>query len=163
MIEEAYCSFEVSKLLKEKGFKEMCGMCYGISVRHNGEEIDEDEEYELKCEGRGNEIEYVEGGHLFDMYDDNSFSDSVYACPTQQRAMSWLREEQNLFIEIQCYGCEADEKAHFEYSYVISEYVQIDNKICTTVGLEQKKAKSQFKTYEEAVEEAIQYCLTNLI
>lgn len=82
---------------------------------------------------------------------------------TQQKAMRWLREEQNLFIQIQCYGCESDEKAHFEYSYVISEYVRIDNNICTTVGLEQKKAKSRFQSYEEAVEEAIKYCLTNLI
>ena len=82
---------------------------------------------------------------------------------TQQKAMRWLREEQNLFIEIQCYGCESDEKAHFEYSYVISEYVRIDNNIYTTVDLEQKKAKSRFQSYEEAVEEAIKYCLTNLI
>ena len=163
MIEEVYVSFETAKLLKEKGFREMCDCGYGISVRHNGEEIDEDEEYELKSEGKGNEIEYVDGGHLYRICCDNSFSDTLYACPTQTRVMAWLRKEQNLFIEIQCYGCEADEKAHFEYSYVISEYVQIDNKICTTVGLEQKKAKSQFKTYEEAVEEAIQYCLTNLI
>lgn len=83
--------------------------------------------------------------------------------PTQQMAMKWLREVHNLFIEIQCYGCEYDEKAHFEYSFVISEYEEIDTKNCRLVGLKKRNAKSQFLFYEEAVEAAIKYCLENLI
>ena len=52
MIKERRCSYEVAKLLKEKGFRECCRCCYGTTVRHNGEDIDEDEEFELKSEGR---------------------------------------------------------------------------------------------------------------
>jgi len=80
-----------------------------------------------------------------------------------QMAMKWLREKYNLFIEIQCYGCGADEEAHFEFSFVVSEFMQFDNKICTTVGLKEKKAKSQYNTYEEACEAACLYVLNNLI
>ena len=94
---------------------------------------------------------------------DNNHSDYCYLAPTLQMAMKWLREMHNLFIEIQCYGCEYDEKAHFEYSYVISEYVKINTGICTIFGLEKRNAKSRFPSYETACEEAIIYCLKNLI
>ena len=135
MIKEDYVSFETAKLLKEKGFTENCIMRY-------------------------NRVgDLVEEAYKFNW----NFQTIDYSAPTLQMAMKWLREEYNLFIEIQCYGCEANEKAHFEFSYVISEYVQFDNKICTTVGLDEKKAKSQFKSYEEACEAAIEYCLKNLI
>lgn len=65
MITEDYVSLETAKLLKERGFKEWCRQCYGLDVRHNGEPIDVDEEYELKDAGRENEIEYVDGGRMY--------------------------------------------------------------------------------------------------
>ena len=137
MITEDYVSFEIAKLLKEKGFDEGCRLHY-----HYDEAFDKYFPTDESISG-------------FEQY--------YYPCPTLQMVMKWLREEQNLFIEIQCYGCEANKKAHFEYSYVISEFVKTDNKICTVVGLEEKKAKSRFSSYEEACEEAIKYCLEKLI
>ena len=133
MIQGQYISFEVAKLLRKKGF--------------------------------------VQDGMWFYYEPTKELTDSYYpaedelffAAPTQSLTMRWLREEHNLFIEIQCYGCEADKEAHYEFSYVISEFVLIDNKICTTLGLEEKKAKSRFNSYEEACEAAIEYCLENLI
>jgi hypothetical protein len=139
-IQEDYVSFETAKLLKEKGFDEGCSFVVNAIS---------------KC------VMPVSWPTTNSDIEDEKAR--LIALPTIQMAMKWLREEQNLFIEIQCYGCESDEKAHFEYSYVISEYVQINNNICTTVGLEQKKAKSRFHTYEEAVEAAIKYCLEHLI
>lgn len=133
-MKDQYVSFDVAKLLSEHGFDEPCKTSYS------------------KLDKKLEETAISDWGKV-----------NQYKAPTQSLAMRWLREEYNLFIEIQCYGCEADEKAHFEFSYVISEYVQIDNKICTTVGLEEKKAKSQFKSYEEACEAAIKYCLENIL
>ena len=94
------CSFQVCKLLKKNGFKEWCNHCYGISVRHNGEEIDEDEEYELVCNGRKNEIEYVDGGHLYDHFWNNNTEDlgKVYACPTHEETIDWLEREHHIII-----------------------------------------------------------------
>ena len=136
MITEDFVSFETAKLLKEKEFDEPCYSWYSPYGDFNE---------------RGNK-----------MTNSDCALQTVMA-PTLQMAMKWLREEHNFFIEIQCYGCEADEKAHFEYSYVISEYVKMDEKICTVVGLEQRKGKSQFMSYEQACEAAIKYCLEKLI
>ena len=146
MITEDYVSFEIAKLLKEKGFCENTEHEIWYVIK----------QFSTGC--HWNSCTY-KIGDITKEYND----DCCILMPTLQMAMKWLREEYNLFIEIQCYGCEANEKAHFEFSYVISEYVQFDNKICTTVGLEEKKAKSQFKSYEEACEAAIKYCLKNLI
>jgi hypothetical protein len=134
IISEDYVSFETAKLLKDKGFNQNCATYY----------LD---------------------GQVWRHYHGEVIpkGKQTYAAPTQAIAMKWLREVHNLFIEIQCYGCEADEKAHFEYSYVISEYVKFNTGICTTFGLEERNAKSKFPSYEEACEAAIKYCLENLI
>ena len=95
--------------------------------------------------------------HYVQKNNNDGTSEAVTVC-TLQMAMKWLREVYNLFIEIQCYGYEADEKAYFEYSYVISGYVKFNTGIYTTFD-----AKSRFPSYEEVCEEAIKYCLENLI
>ena len=147
-ITEDYVSFEIAKLLKERGFQQLqnnCGyftteMIYSINVDDNGKH------------------------HFAHQYPAGVYNKDKYiAAPTLQMAMKWLREVHNLFIEIQCYGCGADKEAHFEYSYIISEYVKINNGICIIFGLEKRDAKSRFPSYEEAVEAAIKYCLENLI
>ena len=71
MIKEAYCSFEVSKLLKEKGFDEPC--CGRYSVRSKEFHLD----YTKMCNNGG----------LFEC-----------AAPTHQMAMAYLREKYDLHI-----------------------------------------------------------------
>lgn len=73
MIKEAYCSFEVSKLLKEKGFDEPC--CGRYSIRSK--------EFHLDC------TKMCNNGGLFEC-----------AAPTHQMAMAWLREKYGIFIAI---------------------------------------------------------------
>jgi hypothetical protein len=104
--------------------------------------------------------EHGYNGNVCTAYDEDGYTMPAI---TIQSALKWLRKEHNLFVEIQCYGCEADKKSHFEYSYVIYEFVKIDNKICTNVGLEKRKGKSKFMSPEEAAEDAVTYCLENLI
>lgn len=71
MIQEAYCSFEVSKLLKEKGFVQETLMVYN----QNGN--------------------FMPNGAIEDTYQ------IFYPAPTHQMAMAWLREEKNIFIVIE--------------------------------------------------------------
>jgi hypothetical protein len=73
MITEDYVSFEIAKLLKEKGFDEDCYTFY---------------EYDSKELYREERIPCC-----------NSRSDD-YAAPTLQMAMKWLRETHKLFIEV---------------------------------------------------------------
>lgn len=91
MIEEKNVSLEIAKLLKENNFKEWCNYCYGTDVRHNNISIDEDTEFELKCEGKENEIEYVDGGVLHYFWYRNNEDDKLYAAPTHTVVSSWLR------------------------------------------------------------------------
>lgn len=73
MIAENYCSFEIAKLLKKKGFNCPCRVVYspkGIVKHYLKEEV---HTYDLK-------------GHK-------------KLCPTHQMAMKWLRDVHNITIE----------------------------------------------------------------
>ena len=124
MITEDYVSFEVAKMLKEKGFNENCYASYN----GNGKLYKFDEEV-----------------------DDNTpyWSNA----PTLQMAMKWLREVHNIFICINMVGNGDD-------SYVLFTYNIYQNKNYKLIfGSNIPK----YNSYEEAVEEALKYCLENLI
>ena len=76
MITEDYCSFEVAKLLKEKGFDELC------IFKYNSKGI------------------RVKAGEAIDEWQNSELDDDECSCPTHQMAMKWLREEYNIFIQI---------------------------------------------------------------
>ena len=123
MITEDYCSFEVSKLLKEKGFDGECSRFYMPT---------------------GN------GRWKYAHYHDFDISDRI-DCPTHQMAMSWLREEHNIFIEI---GTSIDLNGKYHFNYTILD------KECKYV----RRGYTDFDwNYEEAVEASLKYCLEKLI
>ena len=157
MITEDYVSSETAKLLKEKGFKEWCGKCYGLDVRHNGEPIDVDEEFELNVAGRDNEIEYVEGGRLYDYGCNNHDKDvNVWAAPTLWVAMKWLREVHKIHVEVVLNQDVQDEEA------VIENYYHFNVSRLDRFANEGGDCKF-YNSYEQACEKAIKYCLENLI
>ena len=77
MITEDYVSFETAKLLKEKGFDELCHYVY----MPNGQTF------------------YM---HRLSEYsfERNSAITSAYSAPTLQLAMKWLREAHHLTIDV---------------------------------------------------------------
>ena len=161
MITEDYVSFETAKLLKEKGFKEWCFHCYGVAVLHNGVDISFDEECELKDEGRENEIEYIEGGRLYDYGCNNSDKDAkVWAAPTLWVAMKWLREKHNYQIIV------TPEYGDVEYmpGQWQEEFLGWKYTIIPFNGNKSIMYPSVYSsTAESAYEAAIKYCLENLI
>lgn len=142
MIKEAYCSYEVSKLLKEKGFNEKCRGGYHYEFDDNDNSIVMLEEW--MAQPYNNDI--VDEGFLC-------------SAPTHQMAMAWLREEKNIFISI-CNGnhCKFDKN-------IPSETVYYFFTITNSYGVykEEEQCFDEFKTYEEAIEAALKYCLKNLI
>jgi hypothetical protein len=157
MITEDYVSFETAKLLKEKGFREWCFKCYGVAVLYNGADISFDEECELKDEGRENEIEYVEGGRLYDYGCNNRDKDAkVWAAPTLWVTMKWLREEKHYYIQVMLdsWAC----GGHMGY-YVVIQKTDSDFELMLQDALDEVF----YATYEEACEAAIKYCLESLI
>ncbi len=74
MIKEAYCSYEVAKLLKEKGFDVKCHSHYWAQDKPNPRYCDLEQDW-------------------------NCASEDWYSRPTHQMAMAWLREK-NIIIDI---------------------------------------------------------------
>jgi hypothetical protein len=62
-MKDAYCSFEIAKLLKEKGFCERCFMCY------------------------------EQDGKVFEGFGNWNKVDIYIAAPTQQMACAWMRKK----------------------------------------------------------------------
>ena len=104
-------TFETAKILKDFGFDIICPKCYGIAVMHNDGYLGCDEEYELRSEGRGDEIEYIDGGRLYDMWFKNNDKEDhdVYAAPDIETVRKWFRDKYKLHITAMPYitveGC----------------------------------------------------------
>ncbi len=159
MITEDYVSFETAKLLKDKGFKEWCYKCYGTAVYHKGVPISFDEECELKDEGLKDEIEYVEGGYLYDIGCGNRKEDAnVWAAPTLWVAIKWLMKNYGIHITAVPNGIGKN-------VFYMGIYKKYDDYgwIYISDGLDKKFKEAEFYTPEEACEAAIKYCLENLI
>lgn len=136
MIKEAYVSFEVAKLLKEKGFLIVTPDWYYV----NGEW-----EHHNSVDFQNNNIDNI-----------------IPAC-TQQIAMRWLRENYDLHVcpEYKAFFQERPKKLYYRWcckivginrSYVYdADYFFI------------RDAKTYHDTFEEACEECIKFALEYLI
>ena len=141
MITEDYCSFEVAKFLKEKGFDEKCRAFY-------------------KCLPLNPILYKCDTTQMFDYCTNLSLSKYNYdgeemniAAPTHQMTLKWLREKYNILADIGY-----DDLDWFWNIISISEKVPVEDrpKFIT-------QGTACHKTYEEAVEAALKYVLTNLI
>ena len=130
MIQEEYVSFDVAKLLKEKGFNEECRTYYKVFPKNRIAAIYHSSENRGVSEDDPNEI----------------------LCPTQQMTMRWLREEKGLFISIG--------NDDLDYNWQIFDVKNRTKDLDPTCLTE---SYAGYKTYEEACEAAIKYCLENLI
>lgn len=130
MITEAYVSFEVAKLLKEKGFNEPCYGFYGW-------EFDENDKEEIYFS------RWTNSAH------DNHFPDEYLMCaaPTHQMAVRWLRETHKLFIEV-------SPILNFEKEIVEGYRCYMDSFDDRCM-----ESNTIFVSYEEATEAAIKYAL----
>jgi hypothetical protein len=126
MIKEAYCSFEVAKLLKEKGFDESCYQKY-------------DNTGYLSL----NNVGYI---------NSEKPSEDFYAlAPTHQMAMAWLREEKGIAIIPIISSILDNEKFLWNVKITIAKTAET-----YTQGW-------RYEDYGEVVDDALKYCLENLI
>ena len=140
MITEDYVSFEIAKLLKEKGFDESCSFVVNTISKNV---------MPVSWPTTNSDIE-----------DEKA---SLIALPTLQMVMKWLREVHNIHTEICLYKTSEDDiepkksrKAPY-YTFGVWDTITGDNV--------DKRLINDFigNTYEQAVEAAINYCLENLI
>lgn len=133
MIKEDYVSFEVAKLLKEKGF---------VGESEIGD----------KCGFYEQNKEYPSQINLvYDDLDNSELERNECLRFTLQMAMKWLREVHNIFISIDIYS--KDFEGNIRYCVNIYKYgsrMILDTPIICN-------------SYEEAIQAAIKYVLENLI
>ena len=133
MITEDYVSFEVAKLLKEKGFDSECDYFYV-----NGNIV--------RAQGYG--CNWNKGETIFTDYKNEC------SAPTLQMAIKWLREVHDLHIISYPWKADKEERAIHWCCQVYKSF--------NLLGYE-KYTNETVKSYEEACEAAIKYCLENLI
>lgn len=139
MIQEDYVSLEVAKLLKEKGFDESIETL----IRPDGK-IYHIEDYSVSQNPR----KTIRNSEI------NIYSDDV-CCPTHQMAMKWLRNAHNIHINGDwSYKNKPEETGDFSVEYYMDVMSPVKNIEHLT---------DYYPTYEDAVEAALKYCLTNLI
>lgn len=134
MIEEDYVSFEVAKLLKEKGFNGECIAYYSIYKDNNA-----------SLHRWRNRHTYV-----------NVKNDGYTIVPTLQMATKWLRENFNMNP--------VPYATSIGWYFEVFDLTQRDITGCALlyqVGIPSKE--KTFETSEEACEAGIRYCLENLI
>lgn len=132
MITEDYVSFEVAKLLKEKGFNEPTFTYYN----NDGDLMN-------SCNFCGS---YTLG--CFNNVKDKKVN---CAAPTYQMALKWLREKRGIAV------------TPFISSILDNEKFLWNVEITVAKTNDTYHQGWIYEQYEEAVEKAIKYCLTNLI
>ena len=76
---------------------------------------------------------------------------NLIALPTLQMSMKWLREVHKIYIDISPTYCEVEKTIHFIWQILDSNYDVVGD------------CEIFYGKYETACEEAIKYCLENLI
>ena len=140
MITEDYVSYNIAKLLKEKGFNEKC-----IAVYH-------DKKLQLVSSlgifsGNGHDEQIVTYTNS-----ECEWSPIMIAAPTLQMAMKWLREVYDLHII--AYPWRANKKERIHWCCHVYKSFNLFGR---------KYTNETLKSYEEACEKAIRYCLEKLI
>lgn len=149
MIEEDYVSYEIAKLLKEKGFDEYCYGYYYTS-------------------------EYMTYGDI-KQRNLELFRDS-YSAPTIQRTMKWLREVHSILVMID-YNYECTSKSYCYKIYCLGKNGKPKRFPVYGVAYDDEGnanrdiiyyrdfllSDSEYATYEQAVDGALYYCLEYLI
>ena len=134
MIKEAYCSYEVSKLLKKKGFVIDTSLDY----------------WKIDLDG----TMYSISPKVYAFYRPKD----SYPCPTLQMACRWLREIHGIHIEALCPVVDIDTNTNgVKYNVVISNL----NNYC--LAYDTPIEDNEYDSYEEAIEAACLYVLKNII
>ena len=142
MITEDYVSFETAKLLKEKGFN--------VETEHKMWYVIK--QFSTGC--HWNSCIYKEG----DITREHD-KDYCIAMPTLQMARKWLLEKHKLYIEIRITNHSMSNLIDIPKYY----WVLFDATTVKWLGESTINKPIAFDSPEEGYEEAIKYCLKNLV
>ena len=142
MITENYVSFKIAKLLKEKGFNELCFRL-----------INEDGEIVEAPSQAWNGMTKRQKAQF-------------YLCPTHQMACKWFRDVHKLLISVDAspiYGKVKDDKGKNTCGLLYWHYMASGVWLNEEYSPYQRIFVVSGESYEEAVEAALKYSLENLL
>lgn len=149
-----YCSYEVSKLLRDKGFNEKC---VGWYINNWG-----------TSEGIrfGDNTTHTPGKSCSENYRNSTWKEmggvhwEYFSAPTHQEALDWLWNEHKIFIGISPSIVQHPEPG--VWYKVQTKAIVYNTKDGSIFGDLPKKVFCEYST-EKAVEEAIMYALENMV
>lgn len=126
MITEDYVSYEIAKLLKEKGFDEVTNSCYS---QNGNQHIGERARYNSLISGK------------------------LLSCPTLQMAMKWLREKHQVFIQIELFDASTISGEHtFVFDFIV--YDPYDH--CKDCDIEEEQYNTYEQAVEAALKYSLE-------
>ena len=142
-MEDEIVSLETAMLLKEKGFNEPCCHFYEDNELH--------------------ELNYYQGNGAGFVRNNSQINDMMYceemqcAAPTQSLAQKWLRETHHITFNANPHSNDG------KIIYVVTIKVISSNKyIDFNVMMDTSNKAIMFKTYEDAIEAGLKYCLKSI-
>lgn len=162
---EDYCSFEICKLLKEKGFKQQ-SLCFffedgefrqNVLVETTGMDYGSEftvEYTELLENWNDNFLTKKDGSRCFGCSKSKGYFET-FSSPTHSLAIKWIRE--NFGIEIVVIPFEWRENKKW-YCFDIWKFETED-----TIGFTFKTHREGFNSISDAIEAALLHTLKNLI
>lgn len=144
-------SFEIAKLLKEKGFDEQCDYYYEHAIT---EAYNEQDGYSGPFGWEKGETNYQSGFHINNSkYDSSNEAWLLCSAPTIAEVVMWLYEKHGIWVRV-----EPDWDGDF--------WVQIKSREIPDARIGKWQVVTAFAPYKsptEAYEKAIEYCLNKLI
>jgi hypothetical protein len=142
MITEDYVSFEIAKLLKDKGFDGKCRMIYR----------EHDKQMIYHTPNPDDLLDFETNKRKLEKHSKKQHCDYAL-CPTHQMALKWLREVHNIFIEI---------------GFLFNQFTEAPSYKAMIWDISEEKcvplpSDIEFMFYETCVSEALKYTLKNLI
>jgi hypothetical protein len=131
MSKEQYVSYDVAKLLKEKGFD--WGCCSYWCIFPNGDRV------------------HTDYGHFANH--NVSETDRFVSRPTQQMACRWLRKEHNIHI-MPTIGCDVDRTPRIFYGAMIASFNDSGD-----ISYHDPLDENGYDEPEDAIEAALDYVL----
>lgn len=154
-MEVEICDYELSLKLKKVGYNEWCRQYWCTAIRHNGKDLDEDEEYELKAEGKDKEIEYKPGGWVHEHWNRNNddiFGDDVCSAPLINDVIDWLETEKGILVVPEL------RSGISSYVWRCSIFTFVEGK-----GIKLHMTTTERSKKYDSLSEGIEYALDNLI
>lgn len=156
-MKENIVTFQVAKLAKEKGFKELCSHYYFNDGEFKEHEVIEDrvyygDEYSINLEAFNEDwnnkfVTTKDGDRCFGCNNNKDYFET-FSAPTQALLQKWLREKHDIFVVV---------SPHIYKGSVV--FMLTVNQVISAEEFPHNYARMYSGTYEEAFEEGLQVAL----